>query len=145
MAVFKSHGVTPFYSLRPLLVSLIQIPILLAIFNALGEMPQLAGASFLWIDDLAYPDSITRIGTPIPWIGEEISLMPWVMTIVTLLSALLFRNRYSSPMELKKQRRKLYLMAATFLVLFYPFPAAMVMFWTVTNLLQAAQQQVIKI
>lgn len=145
MAVYREQGVTPFYLLRPLLVSLIQVPILIAIFNALGEMSQLSGASFYWIDDLAYPDSIGSIGASIPLLGKDISVLPWLMTAITISAALLFENRYSSPAALKGQRRNLYFMAAAFLVLFYPFPAAMVLFWTATNLLQTAQQQMIKI
>jgi membrane protein insertase Oxa1/YidC/SpoIIIJ len=35
-------------------------------------------------------------------------------------------------------------MAASFLLLFYPFPAAMVMYWAMANLLQFFQQKIIK-
>jgi membrane protein insertase Oxa1/YidC/SpoIIIJ len=47
--------------------------------------------------------------------------------------------------ELKRQKRNLYLMAAAFLVFFYPFPAVMVMYWMLANILQTIQQKVIKI
>ena len=44
-----------------MLPTLIQIPVLIAAFNTLGEMPQIADASFLWIDDLAYPDTVAEL------------------------------------------------------------------------------------
>ena len=145
MAVYKEEGVTPFYSLKPLLVSLVQIPVVVAVFNALGEMPQLSGASFLWVGDLVYPDSIGRTASAIPFLGAELSVLPWLMTAVTVVAALLFKDPYASPLALSSQRRNLYFMALTFFVLFYPFPAAMVLFWTGTSLMQMMQQQLMKI
>ncbi|VAW40521.1 hypothetical protein MNBD_GAMMA01-2264, partial [hydrothermal vent metagenome] len=79
MAAHKELGVSPFYTLKPLLATLIQIPVLIAIFNALGEMPQLAGATFLWVDDLAYPDVVMQLSTSIPLVGNQVSLLPFLM------------------------------------------------------------------
>lgn len=141
MAAYKQANVSPFYTLKPMLGSLIQIPILIAIFNTLGEMPQFAGHSFLWIDNLAYPDSFGRLPFVVPWIGNDISLLPWVMTAVTVFSSLVYKNRFAPAAELRRQKRNIYLMAFFFLVLFYPFPAAMVLFWAAVNLLQILQQK----
>jgi len=69
-------------------------------------------------------------------------LLPLLMTLVTIVSALLFQDRHAPAEELKRQKRNLYLMALAFFVLFYPFPAAMVLYWTLSNALQIVQQQV---
>lgn len=145
MAAHRKIGVSPFYTLKPMLGSLIQIPILVAVFNALGEMPQLDGQSFLWIENLAYPDTIGHLNLNLPMLGNAISLLPFIMTAVTLLSTIIYHNRHASEKEVKRQKRNLYLMAATFLILFYPFPAAMVWYWLLANILHAIQQQIIKI
>jgi YidC/Oxa1 family membrane protein insertase len=145
MNAHKELGVSPFYTLKPMLGSLIQVPILIAVFNALGEMPQLDGESFLWIENLAYPDSIGHLPFAIPMFGDTISLLPFIMTAVTLYSTIIFRNRHAPEAEVKSQKRNLYLMAGAFFILFYPFPAAMVLYWTLANMLQTIQQQVIKI
>lgn len=145
MAAYKQANVSPFYTLKPMLGTFIQIPILIAVFNALGEMPQFAGQSFLWIDDLAYPDSIGQLPVVIPWIGNEISLLPWLMTGATLLSSVFYENRLAPASELRRQKRNVCLMAVVFLILFYPFPAAMVLFWLLVNLLQTVQQKYIRI
>ena len=145
MAAHKALGVTPFYTLKPMLGSFIQIPILVATFNALGEMPQLAGNPFLWIGDLAYPDVVATFPITIPMFGDKFSLLPFVMTIVTLFSTVIFQNRLAPEIELKRQKRNLYLMSAAFFILFYPFPAAMVLYWTLANILQTIQQQLIRI
>jgi len=145
MAAHKELGITPFYSLKPMLGSFIYIPILIAVFNALGEMPQFIDQSFLWIENLAYPDVIGRLPVAIPVFGDTISLLPFIMTAISLYSTLIFQNSYASLVEIKHQKRNLYLMVAAFFVLFYPFPAVMVLYWTLANILQTIQQQFLKI
>ena len=141
MQAHKDLGVTPFYTLKPMLSFLIQIPVLIAIFNALGEMPQLAGQSFLWVNDLSLVDGIYPLSFSIPFMGDSINLMPFIMTAITLLSSFLLKDSQASLQESKNQKIKLYLMSLGFLILFYPFPAAMVMYWTMANLLQLLQQK----
>lgn len=145
MGAHRALGITPFYTLKPLLASLIQIPVLVAVFNALGEMPQFDGESFLWIENLAYPDAIGELPFSLPMFGNKISLLPAIMTAVTILSAFFFRNPFANAVEVGRQKYGLYFMAITFFVLFYPFPAVMVLYWTFVNMLHIVQQWMIKI
>ena len=145
IAAHNNLGVSVFYSLKPMLGLFIQIPIMICVFNVLGEMPQLDGQSFLWIENLAYPDAIGYLAQAIPGLGNTVSLLPLIMTAIALLSATIFQNRHASDVENRRQKRTLYLMAAAFFVLFYPFPASMVMFWALANVIHLVQQQIIKI
>ena len=86
----KAKGVTPYYNLKPLLVALFPIPFFIAIFNVLGEIDLISGHSFLWIKDLAYPDSIFYIAIEIPLLGNSINLLPILMTILTIYSSFFF-------------------------------------------------------
>jgi len=145
MAVHKELGVSPFYTLKPLFGSLIQIPILIAVFNALGEMPQFNHQSFFWIENLAYPDVIGYFPITLFMFGNAISILPFIMTAITLYSTIIFNNQYATKSEAKRQQRNLYLMAAAFFILFYPFPSVMVLYWALANVLQTVQQQWIKV
>ena len=145
MAAHKELGVSPFYALKPLLSSFIQIPILIAVFNALGEMPQFNHQPFFWIDNLAYPDVIGNFCITLIMFGNSISILPFLMMLITLYSTIIFKNPHAPKLELKRQKRNLYLMAATFFILFYPFPAVMVLYWVFANVLQMLQQQLIKV
>ena len=145
MAAHKELGISTFFALKPLLATFIQVPVWIAVFNALGEMPQLSGEGFLWIENLAYPDSIATLPMTLPVFGNSVSLLPILMTVVTIVSARLFQDRHAPEEELKRQKRNLYMMALAFFVLFYPFPAAMVLYWTLSNALQILQQQKIKV
>jgi YidC/Oxa1 family membrane protein insertase len=128
MEAHKKLGVSPFFSLRPMLVTLIQFPILIATFNALGEMPQFQGVSFLWIEDLAYPDSLASLPTRLAILGSEISLLPFVMSTLTLASMLYVSGSV--------KKTSVIFMPLLFLILFYPFPAAMVLYWALVNFWQ---------
>jgi YidC/Oxa1 family membrane protein insertase len=145
MAAHKNLGVSPFFTLKPILGSFIQIPILIAVFNALGEMQQFSGQSFLWIENLAYPDAITKFGSILPLLGNSLNLLPFAMTAIAIISTIFFQNRHAPKSEQRRQKRNLYLMAGAFFVLFYPFPAVMVLYWTLANMIQIVQQQIIKI
>jgi len=145
MAAHKELGVSPFYSLKPMLAFFIQIPILIAVFNALGEMPQFNQQSFFWIENLAYPDVVGHFPVSLLMFGDTVSILPVLMTVVTIYSTIIFQNSHASTAEVRRQKRNLYLMAAAFFVLFYPFPAVMVFYWALANMLHIIQQQLIKV
>lgn len=141
MAAHKARGITPFYTLKPMLGLFVLLPVLVAVFNALAEMPQFAGASLLWVKDLAYPDDVARLPFTLPWLGDTFNLLPWLMATVSAVAGLRFRDAHASPGDLRRKRRGLLLMSGAFLVLFYPFPAAMVLYWLLNNLFQMVQPQ----
>nr|WP_281347643.1 membrane protein insertase YidC [Marinicella rhabdoformis] len=143
MAAHKELGISPFYTLKPLFSNFIQIPILVAIFNALGEMSALEGQGFLWVHDLSIPDALIDFGFAVPLLGSSLNLLPILMTLITLFSTIYYRNDLAPASETKKQKVNLYLMAFAFFVLFYPFPAAMVLYWAMANVLQFIQQKVL--
>lgn len=145
MAAHKEKGVTPFYNLKPLLLTFMPIPFFIAIFNVLGELDLIAGHSFLWIKNLAYPDAIFYFGANIPLLGESINLLPFLMTLLTISGAYFHQNKIISSKQLNKQKLNLYFMALGFLILFYPFPSAMVLYWTFANFWSILQQKFIKV
>lgn len=144
MAAYKSLGISPFFALRPLPGTLIQLPILVATFNVLGEMPQLQGATFLWINNLAYPDAVAALPFTVPAMGAGLNFLPFLMLLVSVLATVAFSAPHSSAADTRRQKRNLYLMSAVFFLLFYPFPAAMVLYWTMNNGLQLIQQRLLR-
>lgn len=145
LAAHKELGVSTFYNIKPLLLTMAPIPFWIAIFNALGEMDEITGHSFLWISDLSLPDAIYDLGINMPLLGSTVNLLPIIMTLVTIYASVTFQNRIVGEKELRKQKRNLILMAAAFFILFYPFPAAMVLYWTMANVWHLVQQRYLKI
>jgi len=134
LAVYKEHNVTPFYTLRSLFGFLIQIPIFIGAFDMLAENFVLGQASFLWISDLAKPDNFAALPFTLPFFGGYLNLLPFAMTVLTILSAIVQEEADLTPDLMKQQRLKLFAMAGIFFLLFYTFPAGMVLYWTANNL-----------
>ncbi len=145
MAAYRERGITPFHTLKPMLSMLILIPVFIAVFNALGEMTGLRGEPLWWIADLSLPDRVASLPWQLPLLGDGLNLLPLVMTGLTVLATLTYQNSAASNEELHRQKRNLLWMAMAFLILFYPFPSAMVLYWACVNLLHAVQQRVIRL
>jgi len=135
LAAYESLGVSPLYTMKSLAGYLIQIPVFIAAFTMLGENFALAETPWLWIDDLSRPDAFASLPFALPFFGGDLNLLPFVMTALTLIAAILHGDADLTPALLASQRRRLYLLAALFFVLFYTFPAGMVLYWTMNNLL----------
>jgi YidC/Oxa1 family membrane protein insertase len=141
LLLYKAHNVSPFAGLKPLGIVLIQLPILIALFQVLGTADALRDARFLWIDSLAQPDKLFSFGFNIPLLGNYFNLLPFLMAGFTLLS---FKLAPAPTAEKKEQGlQNLFLIAMTlmFFFLFYSFPSGMVLYWTFANIFHIVQYQ----
>ncbi|MDP7042134.1 MAG: membrane protein insertase YidC, partial [Gammaproteobacteria bacterium] len=141
LELYKRHDVSPWYTLKSAAGFLIQIPVFIAAFDMLAENFALSGAAFLWIDDLSRPDALLQLPFTIPFFGDTLNLLPFLMTALSVLAASLQSDVSLSPGLLHEQRRRLYLMSAAFLLLFYTFPAGMVLYWTASNFFHLLKMQ----
>jgi len=140
VATYKELGISPLFRLSGVVGPMLQLPVLVAIFALLGGKDALLGASFLWIEDLSMPDRIWMLPVALPMLGDRVSVLPALMTLVALISAVASRSSKAMPKRLRAQKRNLILLALLFLVLLYPFPSAMVLYWTSANVAQLLEQ-----
>lgn len=145
LAVYKEHHVSPLYPVKSAAGFLIQIPIFIAAFDMLGESTLLDHTEFLWIANLARPDHVLLLPWELPFFGNYLNLLPFLMTGITLLSSWIQTDRSLTPELLHRQRVRLSLMAAAFFLLFYTFPAGMVLYWTTNNVLHLLKMQFVRI
>ncbi len=109
----KYDQLAPFKGMLGLFV---QIPVLIALFNVLGEAPELSGVPFLWFDDLSLSDRLFPLGIDLPFFGAYFNLLPFFMAGVTVLSTF-----YAARTSVNKTRSgSLFGMAALFLYCFTP-------------------------
>jgi YidC/Oxa1 family membrane protein insertase len=140
--LYRAHGVSPAAGMKPLLLVLLQLPILFALFQILLHAPDLKNAAFLWIDDLSRPDRLAPLGTSLPWFGSSLNILPFALAASTMLGALFIPGEGDRGV-LRKALWASAAMALVFFVLFYSFPAGLVLYWTATNLLAAGQQAIV--
>src|SRR6185503_13251944 len=141
LALYREHRVHPLYTLKSLAGFLIQIPVFIAVFDMLAEDVDLYRVPFLWIRDLSHPDAIATLPACVPFFGCELNLLPFLMSGVSLATTLRFRSPVLTPVLVRKQRRNLAAMTGLFFLLFYTFPAGMVLYWTSTNAFQLVSQE----
>ncbi|MGI9291848.1 MAG: membrane protein insertase YidC [Gammaproteobacteria bacterium] len=134
LAVYKKHDVSMFYTFKSAAGFLIQIPVFIAAFDMLAENIALNEVVFLWVTDLARPDAVAELPFVIPFFGGWLNLLPFLMTALSTLAAWLQQEDALSDELQRQQSMRLYLMSAAFFVLFYTFPAGMVLYWTSSNL-----------
>ena len=139
--LYREEGVHPMYTVRSLVGFLIQFPVFIAVFDMLAEDFDLYRVPFLWIQDLSRPDELLRLPLCLPFFGCHLNLLPFLMSGISAAALLRFHSPVLTPPLVRRQRRNLLGMTALFFVLFYTFPAGMVLYWTSTNAFQLVSQE----
>jgi YidC/Oxa1 family membrane protein insertase len=122
MRIYKEEKVNPMGGCFPIVV---QIPVFIALYWVLLSSVEMRGAPWiLWVKDLSSPD---------PYF-----ILPLLMTATSMLQTWL-NPTPPDPMQAKL----MWIMPLAFSVMFFFFPAGLVLYWFTNNLLSIAQQYVI--
>jgi YidC/Oxa1 family membrane protein insertase len=125
MGLYRENKVNPAGGCLPMVV---QMPLFFALYSVLFNAIELRQAPFFgWINDLSAPDLVASVAI------FPIRLLPLLMTASGFLTQML------TPTD-PKQKPTMYMMNVFMLVFFYNLPSGLVLYWTVMNLLTAAQQ-----
>jgi YidC/Oxa1 family membrane protein insertase len=135
MALYRKHGVNPMGGCLPMLA---QIPIFIALYNALSASVEMWQAHFLWIRDLTQPDSLF---TATLWGGHAIS----ANLLALLMGVSMWFQQKMSPTtgDPRQAQMMLWMMPIIFTFMFWSFPSGLVLYWLVNNILQIGQQWLI--
>ena len=115
--VYQIHGYHPIKSTVSLLPLLIQLPFLLSALLLLSDYPPIQGQSFLFIPDLAAPDHLLGLG------DLSANALPIALVAVTLAEAWVKKESTT------QSRRRFLVIALVILVLIYPAPSAVCLYW----------------
>ncbi len=122
MKMYREEKVNPMGGCFPIMV---QIPVFIALYWVLLSSVEVRGAPWMgWITDLSVPD---------PWF-----ILPVVMAATTMLQTAL-NPTPPDPMQAKL----MWYMPLIFSVMFFFFPAGLVLYWITNNVLSIAQQWMI--
>ncbi len=135
LAMYKDEKVHPLYSLKSLMGVFVVIPVFIGAFDMLAENIHLSGEAFLWIADLSHPDAFLQLPFTLPFFGGYLNLLPFIMTGFSFVASKMHSHPAMDAAQQRKHARNLLFMSVGFLVLFYTFPAGMVLYWTTNNLI----------
>lgn len=136
MELYRSHKVNPFGGCLPLIL---QMPIFFALYQALMRSIALKGASFLWIKDLSEPDRLFILPTKLPLIGNEINILPIIMTMGMFVQQKLSMATTSSVSN-EQQKIMLIVFPLMFGFIFYHMPSGLVLYWFINSTLMLVYQ-----
>ena len=122
MRIYREEKVNPMGGCFPIMV---QIPVFIALYNVLLSTVEMRNAPWtMWITDLSSLDPLF--------------ILPLIMTATTLLQTEL-NPTPPDPMQAKM----MWFMPLIFSVMFFFFPAGLVLYWITNNVLSIAQQWII--
>ena len=137
MKFYKEHKVNPFAGCWPILI---QIPIFLGMFWMLRSAAELYGQSFLWANYLSEQDHVAQVQ------GFSLNVLPILMVITQWFQMKL--NPMQMGPELSDAQRinakMMRFMPFMFLIFLYFFSSALVLYWTVQNLMTILQTLITK-
>lgn len=119
MELYKKHGANPLGGCLPLLL---QIPIFFAIYRVLLNSIELKGAEWLYVADLS--------------IKDPFFVLPVLMGATMYLQQRITPSNFTDPMQEKLFKW----LPVIFTVFFLFFPAGLVLYWLVNNIISIAQQ-----
>ncbi|MCE2773998.1 MAG: membrane protein insertase YidC [Burkholderiaceae bacterium] len=122
MRIYREEKVNPMGGCLPIAV---QIPVFIALYWVLLSTVEMRNAPWIgWVNDLAAPDPFF--------------ILPVLMTLSTMLQTWL---NPTPPDPL--QAKMMWIMPLAFSVMFFFFPAGLVLYWLTNNILSIAQQWMI--
>jgi YidC/Oxa1 family membrane protein insertase len=136
MELYREHKVNPFGGC---LTMFLQIPIFIALYQALMRSIYLKGESFFWIKDLSLPDRLLILPTTLPVLGNEINILPILMAIGMFIQQRLTLVGASGAAK-EQQKLMSMLMPLLFGAFFYHMPAGLVLYWFINSSLMLAYQ-----
>ncbi len=123
--VWKKAGVNPLSGCWPIFI---QIPIFIGFYNMLGKAVELRHHGFLWVHDLAAPDTVAHIA------GFAINPLPLIM------AASMFAQMKLGPQGGDPAQKKMFMfMPLIFIFMCYNFASALALYWTVQNIISIVQ------
>ncbi len=139
MALYKTYKVNPASGCLPMLV---QMPIFFALYRMLYQAIELRHAPFFgWITDLSAPDRLFHFGFSIPFMQP-----PYGIPMLTLLmgASFLIQQKMTPTTGDPTQAKMMLLMPVFMTVLFINFPAGLVLYMFVNNIISMGQQYYIQ-
>ena len=138
MQLYGKVGVNPISGCVPMLL---QMPVLLAMFNFFPNSIELRQEPFLWTDDLSTYDSILSLPFEIPFYGDHVSLFVILMTLSTILYT--WSNNQATSVQ-GPMKSVQYFMPVILMFVLNSFPAALSFYYFCSNLITFGQQAIIR-
>jgi YidC/Oxa1 family membrane protein insertase len=124
MALYSQAGLNPMGGCLPMLL---QLPVFYALYSTLSHSIELRGASFLWLHDLTLKD-------------------PFIVLPLLMGASMIAQQKVSGQMSTQtagQQKVMMWMMPVVLTFFSIQWPAGLLVYWVVTNVLSILQQKIV--
>lgn len=138
MGLYQKYGASPMGGCLPMLI---QMPVFIALFNFVPNAIALRQQSFLWADDLSAFDAVLTWDTPLPLIGNHLSLFCLLFCVTQILNTYYMSKLQPSmgnpdvEQQQKVMRWMMYLMPIMFFFMFNNYSSGLNFYYFLSTLI----------
>ncbi len=136
MALYREHKVNPLGGCLPMIV---QIPIFYALYVALSVAVEMQNAPFIHLGTL--PNWFPWLGGQCVWICDLAVHDPTYVLPILMGVSMFIQQKMTPVMGDPRQAKMMLFMPVVFTFMFLNLPSGLVLYWTLSNVLQIAQQK----
>ncbi len=143
--LYREEGVNPLSSLGGCIPMLLQMPIMIAVYNVVSKAVELRGKSTVlvpWVKDLSQKEALINLPftIPVPFTSgyDTIALLPLIMAVLMFVQTKMSMKGANS--NDPNQMMMLYMMPVMMFFMFYNMPAGLTVYFTFSSILQIVQQ-----
>ncbi len=129
MELYKKYKINPLGGCLPMLL---QMPVFIGLYQVLWRSVSFKGAHFLWIKDLSEPDRLFILPFSLPFLGNEINLLPILMIFVMAVQQKLTAKSMGTmdPAQMAQQKMMAVIMPVFLGAIFYHFASGLTLYFT---------------
>jgi len=137
--IYRREKINPFGGCLPFLI---QMPFFMALYQILWRAQYFQGQGFLWIKDLAMPDRLIILPFYLPFLGNELNILP-VLTggIMFLQQKISSKNMVvTDEQQIMQQKMMMYILPVMMTFMFYKFASSWAIYFLIFYVLSTATQ-----
>src|SRR5262249_28848221 len=138
MALYRAHKVNPLGGCLPMVV---QIPIFYALYVALSVAVELQSQRFICFERLSHLLGLSKIFGAALGICDLAAHDPTYILPLLMGASMFIQQKMTPVMGDPRQAKMMLFMPILFTFMFLNLPSGLVLYWTLSNVLQIAQQK----
>ena len=139
MELWRKNNINPMAGCLPVFI---QLPVFIALYSCLNTAVDLRLAKFLWIDNLAAPDSLFQLPMKLPFLGSDFNLLPCITVVLFLIQQKLFMPPPADE-QAEMQQKMMNFMTIAMGFMFWHVPAGLCIYFIASSAWGIAERKLL--
>lgn len=139
MDLWRKHNINPLGGCFPVFF---QLPVFIALYSCLNTAVDLRLSKFLWIDNLAAPDSLFQLPVNLPFLGSDFNLLPCITVVLFIVQQKLFMPPPADE-QAEMQQKMMNFMTIAMGFMFWHVPAGLCIYFIASSAWGIAERKLL--